>query len=129
MLKRAITVAVSGMHHLLMIGPPGSGKSMSARAIRGILPPMTFEESLEVTQLCSVAWHIRARVYACDSAAFSQSPPYNSGKGHDRRRKDCVARGNQFSSQGYFIYGRVGRVSSGSAGNFAPALRGRRYNN
>lgn len=55
MLKRAITVAVSGMHHLLMIGPPGSGKSMSARAIRGILPPMTFEESLEVTQLYSVA--------------------------------------------------------------------------
>ena len=55
LLKRAIVVAVSGMHHFLMIGPPGCGKSMSARAIRGIMPPMTFEESLEVTQLYSVA--------------------------------------------------------------------------
>lgn len=54
-LKRAIMAAVSGMHHLLMIGPPGCGKSMSARAIRGILPPMTIEESLEVTRLYSVA--------------------------------------------------------------------------
>lgn len=54
-LKRAILVAVAGMHHLLMIGPPGCGKSMSAQAIRGILPPMNFDESLEVTQLYSVA--------------------------------------------------------------------------
>ena len=54
-LKRAIVVAVSGMHHFLMIGPPGSGKSMSAKAIQGILPPMSFEESLEVTRLYSVA--------------------------------------------------------------------------
>lgn len=54
-LKRAIIIAVAGMHHFLMIGPPGCGKSMSAQAMRGILPPLTFEESLEVTQLYSVA--------------------------------------------------------------------------
>ncbi len=54
-LKRAIVAAVAGMHHLLMIGPPGSGKSMSARAIRGILPPLSVKESMEVTRLYSVA--------------------------------------------------------------------------
>lgn len=54
-LKRAIMAAIAGMHHLLMIGPPGSGKSMSAQAIRGILPPMTRSEQLEVTQIYSVA--------------------------------------------------------------------------
>lgn len=53
--KRAAEIAAAGFHNLLMTGPPGAGKSMIARRIPGILPPLTVEESLEVTAVYSVA--------------------------------------------------------------------------
>ena len=53
--KRAAEIAAAGGHHLLMVGPPGSGKSMLAKRIPSILPDMTREEALEVTGLMSVA--------------------------------------------------------------------------
>lgn len=52
--KRACEVAVAGMHNFLMIGPPGSGKTMVARRIPGILPPMTKEEQLELSKIYSI---------------------------------------------------------------------------
>lgn len=53
--KRAAEIAAAGFHNLLMIGPPGAGKSMIARRMTGILPALTLEESLEVTGIYSVA--------------------------------------------------------------------------
>jgi len=53
--KRALEVAASGGHNIIMIGPPGSGKSMMARALPSILPPLTEEESIETTRIHSVA--------------------------------------------------------------------------
>ncbi len=53
--RRALEIAAAGAHHLLMIGPPGGGKTMLARRIPSILPPMTHAEALEVTAVHSVA--------------------------------------------------------------------------
>ncbi len=58
--KRALEIAAAGGHNVLMIGPPGSGKTMIAQRIPSILPDMTFEESLEVTKVHSIAGSLSA---------------------------------------------------------------------
>ncbi|MEO9877431.1 MAG: YifB family Mg chelatase-like AAA ATPase [Anderseniella sp.] len=59
--KRALEVAAAGGHHMLMVGPPGAGKSMLASRLPSILPPMDASEMLEVSTIASVAGELRSR--------------------------------------------------------------------
>jgi magnesium chelatase family protein len=69
--KRALVVAAAGGHNLIMIGPPGSGKSMLAERLSGLLPPLTYDEMLRVASIASVAGEPRA-------AEPSLSPPFRA---------------------------------------------------
>jgi magnesium chelatase family protein len=59
--RRALEIAAAGGHNLIFVGPPGSGKTMLARRLPGILPPLSFSEALEVTQIHSVAGLLKER--------------------------------------------------------------------
>lgn len=75
--KRALEIAVSGGHNVIMIGPPGAGKTMLARCVPTIMPDMTFEEAVEVTKVHSVAGILDANIGIVTTRPF-RSPHHTS---------------------------------------------------
>jgi len=68
--KRGLLIAAAGRHNIALYGPPGTGKTLLARALQGILPPLTFEEALEATAIHSIAGALKGMVM--------KSPPFRS---------------------------------------------------
>jgi magnesium chelatase family protein len=77
--RRALEIAAAGGHNLVFVGPPGSGKTMLARRLSGILPPLSFEEALEVTQIHSVAGLLKDK--GCLIATRPFRSPHHSASG------------------------------------------------
>jgi magnesium chelatase family protein len=68
--KRALEVAAAGAHNMILVGPPGSGKTMLARRLSTILPPLSFEEALEVTKLYSISGLLPSRASLLTTRPF-----------------------------------------------------------
>jgi len=77
--RRALEIAAAGGHNLIFVGPPGSGKTMLARRLPGILPPLSFEEALEVTRIHSVAGLLKQRGSLVSDRPFRS--PHHSASG------------------------------------------------
>ncbi|MGK7878331.1 MAG: YifB family Mg chelatase-like AAA ATPase [Xenococcaceae cyanobacterium] len=77
--RRALEIAAAGGHNLIFVGPPGSGKTMLARRLPGILPPLSFKEALEVSQIHSVAGFLKNRGSLIKERPFRS--PHHSASG------------------------------------------------
>ena len=110
--KRAAQVAAAGGHGLLMIGPPGVGKSMVGKRIPGILPPLTYEEQLEVTQIYSVAGELSA------DRPFLTQRPYRAP--HHNMSAAALAGGGTHPRPGEISLSHSGVLFLDELAEFAP---------
>ncbi len=118
---RAFEVA-AGAHNLLLIGPPGAGKTLIARAMPGILPSLTLEEALEVTRIYSVADILRPYMSRAQSHPF-RLPHHLQRRAH-RRRTVAPVRRDQPRPPRRPLPGRDTGVQPARAGGHARAVGG-----
>lgn len=77
--RRALEIAAAGGHNLIFVGPPGAGKTMLARRMASILPPLSFSEALEVSQIYSVAGLLKNQGKLIQERPFRS--PHHSASG------------------------------------------------
>ena len=101
--RTALEVAAAGGHHLLLHGPPGAGKTMLAERLPGLLPPLTRQESLEVTAVHSVAGILPP------GEPLVRTPPYCAPH-HSATMQSLVGGGNGLPQAGSGVPGPPGRA-------------------
>ena len=122
--KRALTIAAAGAHSLLMIGPPGTGKSMLAQRLPGILPPLAEDEALAAAAIASLAG--RFSLSAWGVAAVSRAAPHGKRGRAGRRRQRSAARRDLARAPRRPVPRRAAGVGSPRARSAARAARVRR---
>ncbi len=120
--KRALEIAAAGGHNILMIGPPGAGKSMLAARLPGLLPPLDAREALEISMVQSLAGELR------DGAISRRRPFRNPASfridgGADRRRAAGEAGRSEARASGRFVSRRIAGIPAAGSGFDAPADR------
>ena len=120
--KRALEVAAAGGHHLLMVGPPGAGKSMLAQRLPSILPPMDAREMLEASMIASLAGELgEGRLVA--GAGLPRAASFGKPAGSGRRRAQGQARRNGACPSWRAVSRRIAGIPAARARIAAPAAR------